>query len=344
MLFEPAHTRLAGAWDVNKAQTLAAGRPRLRPTEPGRPHHPPHRARKSWAAPTRGCSRTRRSTSASWCGGIDVAEFLWVYGSLCVAAFAAGAVNAVAGGGTLLDVSDAAVRPTPPDVIANATSTVALVPGSLAGAWGYRRELRGSRRWLSCCRAQPGGRRGRGAAADAHRPRLFHARRPLAAPDRGAALPGAAALARWFPPQPDTGRASLGVQTAVVVFQFFVAVYGGYFGAGIGILMLTSLGFMGMGDIHRINAVKTILAAVINGVSIVVFVMDGKVDWRYAPVMAVAVRPGRLLRRRYRPPHSAGDPARLRRGRRPGPGGVLFPEAGPRSLTEGRRIAAADLV
>ena len=82
-------------------------------------------------------------------------------------------------------------------------------------------------------------------------------------------------LARWFPPHPETGRASLGVQTVVVVFQFFVAVYGGYFGAGIGILMLTSLSFMGMGDIHRINAVKTILAAVINGVSIVVFIVDG---------------------------------------------------------------------
>ncbi len=74
----------------------------------------------------------------------------------------------------------------------------------------------------------------------------------------------------------------------MVVFQFFVSVYGGYFGAGIGILMLTSLSFMGMGDVHRINAVKTILAAVINGVSIVVFVAADKVVWSYALAMAVA--------------------------------------------------------
>ena len=60
------------------------------------------------------------------------------------------------------------------------------------------------------------------------------------------------------------GRSSL--------FQFLVAVYGGYFGAGIGILMLSSLGLMGIGDIHRMNAVKTILAAAINGVSVAVFI------------------------------------------------------------------------
>ena len=74
-----------------------------------------------------------------------------------------------------------------------------------------------------------------------------------------------------------------------------MAVYGGYFGAGIGILMLTSLSFMGIGDVHRINAVKTILAAVINGVSIIVFMVDPMIAgrapvirWDYALAMAVA--------------------------------------------------------
>ena len=55
--------------------------------------------------------------------------------------------------------------------------------------------------------------------------------------------------------------------------------YGGYFGAGIGILMLSALGFMGVGDIHRMNAVKTFLAAAINAASVVVFVRDGLVKW-----------------------------------------------------------------
>jgi uncharacterized membrane protein YfcA len=70
------------------------------------------------------------------------------------------------------------------------------------------------------------------------------------------------------------------------VFQFFIAVYGGYFGAGIGILMITTLSFMGVGDIHRVNAVKTFLAAMINGASVVIFVRDGLVNWEYAAAMA----------------------------------------------------------
>ena len=91
----------------------------------------------------------------------------------------------------------------------------------------------------------------------------------------------------------------------IVVFQFFVAVYGGYFGAGIGVLMLSSLGLMGIGDIHRMNAVKTVLAACINGISVAVFVWDGKVVWEYALPMAVTAilggyfgaRLGRMLPR-----------------------------------------------
>ncbi len=220
-------------------------------------------------------------------------EWLWVYGSLCVAAFAAGAVNAVAGGGTLLTFPTLlfALRDLGPDlsgVVANATSTVALVPGSLAGAWGYRRELEGSRRWLLLLFPSSvlGGLVG--AVLMVAYPSYFNQVVPWLLLVASLLFLFQPYLTRWFPPHPDTGRASAGVQAAVVVCQFFVAVYGGYFGAGIGILMLTSLSFMGIGDINRLNAVKTILAAVINGVSIVVFVAVGKVEWRYAPVMAVA--------------------------------------------------------
>jgi len=77
------------------------------------------------------------------------------------------------------------------------------------------------------------------------------------------------------------------LNAGLVAFQFVIALYGGYFGAGIGILMLTTLGFMGLGSIHKINGVKTALAAVINGVSVVVFVGKGTIDWPYAGVMAV---------------------------------------------------------
>ena len=74
-----------------------------------------------------------------------------------------------------------------------------------------------------------------------------------------------------------------------------MAIYGGYFGAGIGILMLSALGLMGLGDIHHMNALKTLLAGVINGVSVVIFVLERVVEWRYALAMAVAAIIGGYL-------------------------------------------------
>ena len=77
------------------------------------------------------------------------------------------------------------------------------------------------------------------------------------------------------------------------VLQFFVAVYGGYFGAGIGILMLAVLGVLGLGDIHRLNAVKNVLATAINGTAAALFAAGSflgshDVSWGHAATMAVA--------------------------------------------------------
>src|SRR5262249_20858445 len=69
-----------------------------------------------------------------------------IYAWITIAAFAAGLINAIAGGGTLLTFP--ALLSVLPSVVANGTSTVALVPGSLAGAWGYRQEVRASWRWI----------------------------------------------------------------------------------------------------------------------------------------------------------------------------------------------------
>jgi uncharacterized protein len=219
---------------------------------------------------------------------------VWVYGSLCAAAIAAGAVNAVAGGGTLLTFPTllfalrsrgAAVA----GVVANATSTAALVPGSLAGAWGFRRELRGSGRWLLLLSAPSflGGLAG-ALLLTRTNPDYFKLVVPWLLLTASLLFLAQPYLARWFPVHAESGLPSFWVQAVVIVFQFFVSVYGGYFGAGIGIIMLTSLSFMGIGNIHQINAVKAILAVVINGVSIIVFVVDDKIVWPYAAAMAAA--------------------------------------------------------
>ena len=71
-----------------------------------------------------------------------------------------------------------------------------------------------------------------------------------------------------------------------MLFQLFVAIYGGYFGAGIGILMLASLGFLGFTNIHRMNALKNINGMCINAVAAVMFIVNGLVDWRLASLMA----------------------------------------------------------
>jgi uncharacterized protein len=72
-----------------------------------------------------------------------------------------------------------------------------------------------------------------------------------------------------------------------VVFQFLVAVYGGYFGAGIGILMLATLGFLGFQDIHEMNALKSVLGFAINAVAAAYFVATGMVEWLAAAIVAI---------------------------------------------------------
>jgi uncharacterized membrane protein YfcA len=221
-------------------------------------------------------------------------DSLTTYLLLCLAAFAAGGINAIAGGGTLLTFPPLLAVVSP--VVANGTSTVALVPGSLAGAWGYRRELGTSGRWLALLvgPSLAGGLVG-SLLVTRLKEAYFAALIPwliLTAALLFLLQPVISRLTRGSRPQ---GQPSVRSQVAAVVFQFLVAVYGGYFGAGIGILMLSSLALMGLGDIHQMNAVKTFLAFCINGVSVAVFVAEGKVAWPYALAMAAAAILGGYL-------------------------------------------------
>jgi uncharacterized membrane protein YfcA len=215
-------------------------------------------------------------------------EAIFQFVVLAISAFAAGVVNSIAGGGTLLTFPALLRFGKLDEVFANCTSTVALVPGSLAGAWGFRRELGPVGPWMALLVGPSlvGGLVG-SLLVTRLPPEYFVAVVPwllLTASLLFMAQPG---LSRRFPPRGDGHLPGFCACVGVVVFQFLVAIYGGYFGAGIGILMITSLGLMGLGDIHRVNAVKTILAAIMNGVSVVVFVVDRKVEWWFALPMAV---------------------------------------------------------
>jgi uncharacterized membrane protein YfcA len=212
---------------------------------------------------------------------------------LSLAATAAGVVNAIAGGGTLLTFPAlfAALGSTAEDaVIANATSTVALVPGALSALVGYRRELRHERAWAALLfwPSLVGGMLG-SLLVVLLPAELFKVLVPwliLVAAVLFALQPR---ISRWTGlGQPRPGPPARALVAGGVAFQFLVAVYGGYFGAGIGILMLSSLALLGLDDIHRMNALKTLLNAVINGTSVAVFVASGSVNWPYAMLMAVA--------------------------------------------------------
>jgi uncharacterized membrane protein YfcA len=182
--------------------------------------------------------------------------------------------------------------------MANGTSTVALMPGSLASASGYRKELGKVGRWpyLLIPPSLIGGWIGTRLVTELPES-YFKALIPwlilsatvlfliqplvqrLVGSGRAGELPS------------DRPRSAAAL-TGLVLAQLVIAVYGGYFGAGIGILMLSALGLMGVTDIHEMNAVKTLLAFCINLMSAVIFVVKGFVHWPFGLTMMAAAIAG----------------------------------------------------
>ena len=213
---------------------------------------------------------------------------LWRGAVAFIAAFLAGAINSVAGGGTLVSFP-ALIWLGLDSVTANATSTVAIWPGTVGSAWGYRRELQ------------------------AAEPRF----RVLIVPSLVGGLTGALLL-RWTPAlifdrmvpylilfatllfmaqetvqrMLKTGdaqsRRSLKWLLGAILFQLAVGIYGGYFGAGIGILMLAALSILGLKDIHEMNSLKVVFGGSINGIAAAYFVWARMVYWPDVVIMAVA--------------------------------------------------------
>ena len=219
---------------------------------------------------------------------------VWIYFAICASAFLAGAINAIAGGGTLLTFPALLALLSP--VMANGTSTVALLPGSLASAWAYRQDVRHPPQllWWLFLPSLLGGLIGT-LLVTRTAEHYFATLVPWLI--LGAALlfslqPMISKLVKSTSAselKPHTTNQLLGLAIA----QLLVSIYGGYFGAGVGILMLSAFAYMGFSDVHQMNALKSILATLINGVAAILFLLSGKVDWHYAlPMMLSAIAGG----------------------------------------------------
>ena len=204
---------------------------------------------------------------------------------LC-AAFAAGVINSIAGGGTLLTFPILIWLGLDPKV-ANGTSTVALWPGLFGGLFGYRKELENS----SAILFRLGSISVLGGAFGAWLliwtpSKVFASLVPF--------LILFATILFMFHGEINK-RLRLGSLdekpmglwwTGAIVFQFFSAMYGGYFGAGNGILMLAAMGLLGLHDINRANGIKNFLGICINSIAVLSFSLAGLVVWEDALVMA----------------------------------------------------------
>lgn len=197
-----------------------------------------------------------------------------------------GALNSVAGGGSFIAFPALLFTGVPP-IPANATNTIALWTGAAASGGAYRNRLDVPRRVMIPLLAASliGGLLGAYLLlkTPAHTfmrvlPWLTFGATLLFA--FGKRLAGG----RGSVIEHETTRAAL---VGAALFQFCVAVYGGYFGGGMGIVMLAMLAVLGMTDIHAMNALKSLMGFVINGVAVVTFIVARAVFWRHGLIMIV---------------------------------------------------------
>ncbi len=206
---------------------------------------------------------------------------------------AAGAINSLAGGGTLVSFPALLWLGRAP-IVANATNTLALCPGALAAMVAFRRDLGAIKGWMLLVVPPSLGGGLIGAILLLRTPeRVFEALVPwlilfatVLFAAQGPITMGIRRLRRQPDapvhdgPRPEAWR-------WVVLFEFAVAIYGGYFGAGIGIMTLAALGLVGFTDIHHMVGLRNFAALCINGIASVYFVAKGAVLWPDAGVMIV---------------------------------------------------------
>ncbi|HJQ27619.1 MAG TPA: sulfite exporter TauE/SafE family protein [Blastocatellia bacterium] len=226
---------------------------------------------------------------------------LWQGVIIFSAAFAAGMMNSVAGGGTLLTFPALIWMGIDPKA-ANVTSTIALWPGSLGGMVGYRQDLRDSRRFM--LRLAPSSVLGGlvGALLLLKTPSsTFAAIVPFLILFATLLFAAGEPVMRWLRRERRDEQQTAHAATdepgrawwaGAIILQFFSATYGGYFGAGNGIVMLAVLGLLGLTDIHQMNGLKNFFAVCINVIASFYFMIWGPVHWPAAAVMTVGAIAG----------------------------------------------------
>ncbi len=210
-------------------------------------------------------------------------------------AFVAGAINSVAGGGTLVSFPTL-IWLGLPSVTANATSTVAIWPASVSSMFGYRREVRSTpmRMLLLVIPSLVGGIIGAFLLRWTP-PALFDALVPFLILFATLLFMAQEAVQRKLKTADSANHKSKTWLTGAMLFQLLVAIYGGYFGAGIGILMLAALGILGLTDIHQMNGLKNFFGGCVNGVAAFYFVWCNMVYWPYVLIMALGAIAGGYL-------------------------------------------------
>jgi uncharacterized membrane protein YfcA len=200
---------------------------------------------------------------------------------LFLAGYLSGIVNAMAGGGTFITFGAMSLLGTPP-ILANATSSVTQFPGYITSTLAYWSDIklfwRGA--LLLCAISAVGALVGSLILLA-----LDSASFKVLVPWLLLAATALFAVGPWLKPKPKTASEPKVGSLAGSTAQFFTAIYGGFFGAGMGVMMLATLGLTESGDYHRINALKNMLAMVIASLAIVVFVIGGVVAWPEAIVM-----------------------------------------------------------
>ncbi|MGY4766669.1 sulfite exporter TauE/SafE family protein [Kribbella sp. CWNU-51] len=212
-----------------------------------------------------------------------------------VAGMGAGTINAVVGSGTLLTFPALLAVGIPP-VLANVSNTIGLAPGTAAGAIGYRRELQGQRGRM--IRLIPASLLGGilGAVLLLTLPAsAFHAVVPVLILLGCLLVAFQPLLSRWISVPTHVHRGAWWVIPAV----FATGVYGGYFGAAQGVLLMAILGLGLDPNLQRMNGLKNVLATVVNSVAAILFIIVGDVDWLAAGLIAVGSTIGGFVGARY---------------------------------------------